>query len=549
MTFRSPIFELADQHVEALALISPIQCTMLGNGINQDKWDDFSLEGSNISAELVRENLAKLRSLEPIDEIDRIAKKVMEERLESNLLLHDSGEEHLIWSVLTSPVSDLRSVFEIMSHESAEDIANVSARLKALDLAFTQWASKLAALASQGKTTARRQVEGVIDQLGQHANGGYEAMAKRFDSENKYPELHTSALVAQDACRKLATFLRDQYLPQATPMDAVGEERYAMWARYFTGANLNLRETYEWGVADLKRINDRMWKVAEKIKPGASSLREVADILDNDPKYFIKDKEGIVAFLQDFTDKTIEKMNGDYFEIDDRIKVCETRYAPDGSGTAPYYNAPSEDLSRPGTTWIPSQGTEGFTWWHLISTWYHEAVPGHHLQCATTTIEKDRLSRYQRTSAWISGYGEGWALYAERFMDELGAFDEPGIEMGYLSNQALRAARVVVDIGVHLGYKDENGNVWNADTVKDVLFEKALQSDAIAASERDRYLGLPGQAISYKVGERVWMQSREDAKARLGDEFTLKKFHTFALRIGPMGLDPFVEELKNWDGN
>lgn len=548
MTFRSPIFELADQHVEALALISPIQCTMMGNGINQDKWDDFSLAGSNVSAELVRKDLAKLRALEPIDEIDRIAKKVMEERLESSLLLHDSGEEHLIWSVLTSPVSDLRSVFEIMSHESAEDLANVAARLHALDLAFTQWASKLATLSSQGKTTSRRQVEGVIEQLGQHADGGYEAMAKRFDPENKYPDLHAGALAAQEACRKLATFLKNDYLPKATPTDAVGEERYAMWARYFTGANLNLRETYEWGVADLKRINDRMWKVAEKIKPGATSLREVADILDNDPKYFIKDKEGIVAFLQDFTDKTIERMNGEYFEVDDRIKTCETRYAPDGSGTAPYYNPPSEDLSRPGTTWIPSQGTEGFTWWHLISTWYHEAVPGHHLQCATTTIEKDRLSRYQRTSAWISGYGEGWALYAERFMDELGAFDEPGIEMGYLSNQALRAARVVVDIGIHLGYKDENGNVWNADTVKDVLFEKALQSDAIAASERDRYLGLPGQAISYKVGERVWMQAREDAKARLGDKFTLKKFHTFALRIGPMGLDPFAEELKNWDG-
>jgi uncharacterized protein (DUF885 family) len=435
-----------------------------------------------------------------------------------------------------------------MSHESAEDIANVTARLKALDLAFTQWSSKLATLSSQGKTTARRQVEGVIDQLGQHAEGGYEAMAKRFDPENKYPELHAAALDAQGACRKLAIFLKNDYLPKATPTDAVGEERYAMWARYFTGANLNLRETYEWGVADLKRINDRMWKVAEKIEPGATSLREVADILDNDPKYFIKDKEGIVAFLQEFTDKTIERMNGEYFEVDDRIKTCETRYAPDGSGTAPYYNPPSEDLSRPGTTWIPSQGTEGFTWWHLISTWYHEAVPGHHLQCATTTIEKDRLSRYQRTSAWISGYGEGWALYAERFMDELGAFDEPGIEMGYLSNQALRAARVVVDIGIHLGYKDENGNVWSADTVKDVLFEKALQSDAIAASERDRYLGLPGQAISYKVGERVWMQAREDAKARLGDKFTLKKFHTFALRIGPMGLDPFAEELKNWDG-
>jgi uncharacterized protein (DUF885 family) len=521
---------------------------MLGNGINQDKWDDHSLAGAEKSAELNRQSLKKLMALEPIDEIDRIAKKVMQERLESSLFLHDTDEVFLIWSVLTSPVSDMRSVFEIMPHESAEDFANISARLLALGGAFDSWVSTLKAISAKGKTTAKRQVEGVIDQLGSHANGGYAAMAKRFDPDNQYPQLHEAALVAQDACKALAQYLEKDYLPIANPVDAVGEERYKIWARYFTGADLNLRETYEWGVQDLKRINDRMWSIAEKIKPGAKSLREVADFLDKDPKYFIKDREGIIAFLQEFTDKAIAQMDGEYFEIDPRIKVCEARYAPDGGGTAPYYNPPSEDLSRPGTTWLPSQGTEGFTWWHLISTWYHEAVPGHHLQCATTTIEKDRLSRYQRASAWISGYGEGWALYAERFMDELGAFDEPGIEMGYLSNQALRAARVVVDIGIHLGYADENGNIWNGESVKDVLFEKALQGEAIAASERDRYLGLPGQAISYKVGERAWMKAREDAKVRLGDKFDLKKFHTFALRIGPMGLDPFAEELARWDG-
>ncbi len=549
MTFRSPIFELSDQYVEASALLSPMACTYLGNGINQDKWDDLSLAGAEKGAALVREYLAKLAELTPIDNVDRIAKKVMQERLEASLLLHDTEEEHLIWSVLSSPPTNVRGIFELMPLNNDQDFANVTTRLATVGSVFDGWVSTISTLAAQGKTTARRQVEGVIDSLNGHANGGYVSMAKRFDPDGKYPELHVQAVTAQEACKKLAQYLKDEYLPQANPVDAVGEERYAMWARYFTGADLNLRETYEWGVQDLKRINDRMWQIAEKIKPGAKSLREVADVLDNDPKYFIKDKEGIVAFLQDFTDKTIERMNGEYFEIDDRVKQCDVKYAPEGSGTAPYYNPPSEDFSRAGSTWIPSQGTEGFTWWHLISTWYHEAVPGHHLQFATSAVERENLSRFQRTSAWISGYGEGWALYAERFMDELGAFDEPGIEMGYLSNQALRAARVVVDIGVHLGYKDENGNVWNADSVKDVLFEKALQGDAIAASERDRYLGLPGQAISYKVGERIWMQSREDAKARLGAAFNIKKFHTHALRMGPMGLDPFAEELKAWDGN
>jgi uncharacterized protein (DUF885 family) len=163
-------------------------------------------------------------------------------------------------------------------------------------------------------------------------------------------------------------------------------------------------------------------------------------------------------------------------------------------------------------------------------------------------IERDRLSRYQRTEGWTSGYGEGWALYAERLMDELGGFDEPGIEMGYLAGQALRAARIVVDIGMHLQLKDQNGEVWNAETAFDLLLNSALMDEDFARSEVDRYLGWPGQAISYKVGERFWMQAREDAKTRLGSAFELKKFHSFALKLGPMGLDPFAKELANWDG-
>ena len=120
--------------------------------------------------------------------------------------------------------------------------------------------------------------------------------------------------------------------------------------------------------------------------------------------------------------------------------------------------------------------------------------------------------------------------------------------MGYLSGQALRAARIVVDIGMHLGYTDFEGNVWNAESSRKLLNEQALLDEVHSRSETDRYLGWPGQAISYKVGERVWMATREEAKARLGERFNMKKFHSFALKIGPMGLDPFAAEMKNWNG-
>ncbi|CAB4665760.1 unannotated protein [freshwater metagenome] len=549
MSYRSEIFELSDTYIDQSAAMSPMSCTYLGKDVNQDKLDDFSIVGMAKAATLTREVLKRLQALTPIDEIDRIAKTVMEERLSSSLALHDSQEEHVLWNVLTSPPSNIRSIFELMPKKSEKDFANIALRLIAVETAHKQWISTISEVAKSGKTTAQRQVRGVITQLESYANGGYSQMCKNFDPDGQYPAIHGAAQVAEKSSAQTAAYLKNEYMAIANPSDAVGADRYAVWSRYFTGAKLDLRATYEWGMADLKAINERMWVLAEQIKPGAKSLREVADVLDHDPKYVIKGKENVIKFLQDFTDTAMKRMDGEFFEIDERIKICEARLAPEGSASAPYYNGPSEDLSRPGTTWIPMLGKDEVSSWHLVSTWYHEAVPGHHLQIATVTIEKERLTRFQRTAAWISGYGEGWALYAERFMNELGAFDEPGIEMGYLSAQALRAARIVVDIGMHLGYTDFDGNVWNAESSRKLLNEQALLDEAHSRSETDRYLGWPGQAISYKVGERVWMAAREDARRRLGSAFNMKKFHTYALKIGPMGLDPFAAEMALWDGH
>jgi uncharacterized protein (DUF885 family) len=312
---------------------------------------------------------------------------------------------------------------------------------------------------------------------------------------------------------------------------------------------LNLKATYEWGLEDLARIHDRMWKVAAKIKPNATSLREVADHLEQDERYLIHGEENLLKKLSGFIDESVRSLDGVYFDIDDRIKNCEARLAPQGAAAAPYYMGPSEDLSRPGTTWYPTLGKTTFGWWHIASTWYHEAVPGHHLQVATVAVEKERLSRFQRSSTFISGHGEGWALYAERFMDELGAFDDPGLEMGYLSAQALRATRVVIDIGMHLGYTNSAGELWDAQTGFRALVDQALINEDFARSEIDRYLGWPGQAIAYKVGERVWMRSREDAKQRLGGKFDLKNFHNYSLKLGPMGLDALEATIATWQGN
>ena len=545
----TPITTILDSFLEEGIKLSPIGATMLGVPGLDDQLDDLSMVGNEKRADLTRRTLTALKNETPVNEFDRIARDVAVERLTSELNLNDTFEARILFNLISSPVTSIRQVFEMMNKDQPETISHVIKRLDGIESAFDGWKSTLEFVAAQGKVNSRRQVLATAGQLETFSKGAFSAVAKKFNPAADNQDLMSAAQKAERACATLAVWMRDVYAPQCLAADGVGETRYKMWARHFTGADLDLRDTYEWGIKQLEMINERMWIAAKKLYPEATTLREVADRLDSDPRYTVEGEEELLKRLREFIAAAVELLDGEEFDIDPRIRNCEARLAPEGSASAAYYMGPSEDLTRPGTTWFPTMGRKTFGWWHIVSTWYHEAVPGHHLQVATTKINTERLNRFQRNRVWVSGYGEGWALYAERLMDELGAFADPGYEMGYLSAQGLRAARIVVDIGMHCGYTDFNGEVWNAESAFTLLHERALLDEISARSEVDRYLGWPGQAISYKVGERFWMEAREDAKKRLGAKFELKKFHSFALNLGPMGLDPFKREMALWDGN
>jgi uncharacterized protein (DUF885 family) len=434
---------------------------------------------------------------------------------------------------------------------ATNDTEVVAARLAQVRPALDSWRLSLEQLRASDQLPPRRQILGVAEQATTYAGGTYRTFVSRISPDAAEDgSLVGAARDAEAACGELAS---------ATEHDACGPDRYRAWAKHWTGAVLDLDELYKWGYADLQRITTRMKEIAQVVAPGAHDLVEVAETLDNDPARMIEGTDELLRRLVSFTRQAVEELDGVHFDIDERIRFCDARLAPEGGAAAPYYIPPSEDLSRPGTTWFPTLGETRFSWWRHASTWYHEGVPGHHLQCATSIIEADRQSRFHRLEAWTSGYGEGWALYAERLMEELGYFSDLADELGFLACQALRAARVVVDIGMHLELEapsdigvlaslgDCGGKVWTAEMAVAVLEEMAIQGHEMSVSEVDRYLGLPGQAISYKVGERVWLRSREQAQERLGERFSLKKFHAFALALGPMGLDPFEAELRNWN--
>src|SRR5699024_2593974 len=230
--------------------------------------------------------------------------------------------------------------------------------------------------------------------------------------------------------------------------DAVGADYYALASRQFLGADVDVLETYQGGLDELERIIEEQQRIAGSIHPGAS-IDQARAWLSADPTRQLHGTAALHAWMQHLADDTMQDMKQHFF-IPEPMDRIEALIAPTQDGGV-YYAGPSEDVSRPGRMWwsVPA-GEDTFTTWAETTTVFHEGVPGHHLQVATATYRRELLNKWRRSVCWTSGHGEGWALYAEKLMQELGYLSDPGDHMGMLDMQRMRAARVVFDIGVHL---------------------------------------------------------------------------------------------------
>ncbi|MDA1362734.1 DUF885 domain-containing protein [Glycomyces luteolus] len=559
------IDRIADQYVEDVIALSPLTATSMGVPGHDHEIDDLSPAGLEAEAALTRKAIADLEAAEPVDERERVAKDAILERLRLQMERHEAGDTYLSLNVLASPVHGVRQIFDLMPKDGEEAAKNIAARLEAVPTAFEQYTETLRAEAAEGRVAAKRQVLEVATHC-DNWNGakGIETdfWANLVNSVTVGGEpirtgplriaLSDGATRARYAATKFALFLREELAPQAPEKDAVGRDRYSRASRYFIGSAIDLEETYAWGWQELARIEADMRATAAKIKPDAS-IEEVVAFLDQDPNENMTDKAVFRDWMQDLADSTIADLADKHFDIPEQIRTIDCKIAPTEDG-AIYYTGPSEDFSRPGAMWwsVP-EGQKLFGKWREKSTVYHEGVPGHHLQVGQTMARIELLNRFQRQMMWCSGHGEGWALYSERLMDELGYYDEdPAGRLGMLDAQAFRAARVVVDIGLHCEFAipEDNpfgwrpGETWDGEKMYEFMraHTRTIEDDMLNF-ERNRYLGWAGQAPSYKVGERLWMQARDDYKARKGADFSLKQFHTDALNLGSMGLAPFAEAL------
>ncbi|MGD0065412.1 MAG: DUF885 domain-containing protein [Streptosporangiaceae bacterium] len=547
------IGDIAAEYVERAAALDPFWAALTGIAGHDHEMPDLSADGFAGRAELDRSTLTALAAAEAPGLREQAARAAMRERLALAVECYDAGDTTSELNVIASWVQNVRELFDLMPAEGEEAAANVATRMAAVPEAYRQFSETLLGAARNGRPPARLQVQEVARQCANWSDpedSFYSGLVQRLTGvpDSLRGDLDEAARAATAATAGLGAFLRRELLPLAREKDACGPEVYARASRSFLGATVDLPEAYAWSWEEIARLRAELTQVSSLIKPGATREEAVA-ILDGDPARRIDGRENFRAWMQELADRTISQLNGTHFDIPEPAHRIEAVIAPTDDGGI-YYTGPAEDGTRPGRIWWSApDGLETFPTWKDVTTIYHEGVPGHHLQISQAVAEQENLNRWQRLWAWVAGHSEGWAKYAERLMGELGYLDDPGAHFGMLGSQLTSAASVALDIGVHLELEIPKGagwcegERWNAQIAREFLLAHSSRDSKQLRFKLHRYLGWPGQAPSYKLGERIWLQARDEAKAKAGGTFSLKDFHSKALSLGVMGLDPLREAL------
>jgi uncharacterized protein (DUF885 family) len=567
------ISALSDRFVDEYATLDPVRASLvMGVARNETRLTDWSPDGIDAVAAFLRRTLDELHRLTPLDDPERQGAGYLEDLAAGELGLIEAGERERSMSAMTGPPSQIRFAFDLMERATPQDWEHIGMRLAAIPAALDGYVASLRHGLAGGRVAPRRLTLELADQCrtwagtgGAARGGAFSQFAGEYGEGPLRARLAANGELADAAYDRLSEWLIREYAPVALEADGVGDECYRLWARSLLGtADLDLDEAYAWGTEELARLEGEKRAECERVRPGAS-FAEVVEFLETDPAESIDGVDAFRQWLQQLTDDVIAQLQGVEFDLPEVLRRCEVMTPVGEPGSGPYYTNPAEDLSTPAQVWFPTQGSTRFPRWSQVTTLYHEAVPGHHLEVASTRFTP--LTRAQKLGM-NSAHAEGWALYAERLMDELGWFTTPATRLGFLTMQAFRAARVVVDIGLHTGRTvpaglfgaglfgaglvgaglfgaglPEAGQPWTPELAIPFMAGVGALTPAEAEHEVLRYLSWPSQAPCYKLGERAWLTARDQAKTRAGSAWNRKDWHTKALGRGAMGLDRLVVDL------
>lgn len=356
------------------------------------------------------------------------------------------------------------------------------------------------------------------------------AEARRLISESVVP-----------AMRKLRAFVADEYLP-AAPMEGGlslypdGAAVYAELVRSRTTTDLSAAEVHAIGLRELARIRGEMDAVMKEVEFDGD-FPAFMRYLNTDPKFFYASPEALLTGYRDIAKRIDPELPRLFAELPRATYGVRAMPPHMSSDRAEYYESPALDGSQPGWFYANAQAYRKRPTWAMETTTAHETVPGHHLQLARA-VELGELPRIRRVNLYTV-YSEGWALYAETLGFELGLFKDPYSRFGHLQWQAFRAARLVVDTGLH-------SLDWSRQQAIDFMVEQTGEQPAFVSSEVDRYLSDPGQALAYMIGQLKIMELRDRAKAALGERFDIRRFHMVVLDQGAVPMPVLERAVDSW---
>ena len=343
------------------------------------------------------------------------------------------------------------------------------------------------------------------------------------------------------AQRRLREFVAAEYAAAAPSTGALssypgGQEVYSAAVRSHTTTDLSPAQVHAIGLREVARLRGEVDKVMQEMK-WRGDFASFVHHLNTDPKFFHASPEDLIAAYRDIAkriDAELPRLFAELPRAPYGVRAMPAHYGPDAYE---YYDAPALDGSRPGWFNVNAEGFKTRPKWGQETLTAHEAVPGHHLQFARS-VELGDMPKFRRSN-WFTAYGEGWALYAETLGFDLGLYKDPPSRFGHLQGQMLRAARLVVDTGIH-------AQGWSRQRAIDYMVEQVGYDRGIVESEVDRYTSWPGQALGYMVGKLKILDLRDRARAKLGDKFDIRRFHMVVIDQGAVPLLVLERMVDEW---
>jgi uncharacterized protein (DUF885 family) len=534
----------------------PVYASRLGDHRFDDRWPDASPSAFERRAAHDRDVLARARAIDP-------APLSPEDRLSIAIFVREhalrvEGQPFRLWHLAIDQNGGVQNADDVASalpFATVRDYEAWIARLKALPAYLDQTMETLREGARERIVHPRVVMERLPQQLDKQIvddpeKSPFFAPLRRMPASFGAPERErltreAKAAITADvvpAYRRFREAFVREYLPACLPEVGAwqlprGDEAYAYLVRLHTTTAMRPAEVHDLGLREVARIRGEMLSLVQRVG-FKGTLPEFFAWLRSDPRFFYADAH---ALLEGYgaTAKRIDPKLVLEFRTLPRtpygVEPVPDTIAPDT--TTAYYNQPSADGSHAGTFFVNLYKPEARPKWEMMALAMHESVPGHHLQIALASEQRD-LPEFRRHGGWTA-FVEGWGLYAESLGDEMGLYDDPYSKFGQLTYEMWRAVRLVVDTGMHAMH-------WDRKRAIAYFLENAPKTELDVTNEVDRYVVWPGQALAYKIGQLEIRRLRDEARAALGERFDVRAFHDVVLRSGAMPLDLLRAQVGAW---